>query len=206
MSPPLAGVRVLDLSTEIAGPYCTKLLADAGADVLKIEHPDGGDPLRRWTASGQTLRTGDDGALFRFLNTSKRSAVIDHTTSAGRERLLALAAAADIVVESFAPGTIEALGLGPAALWERERRVSFIPSLPLDAAGRGASVQRPSSRCRRGAARRRRAARSIGRRSLPGVGWVSGSAAPTRPWPRSPPTGARGAADAESTSTSRCSR
>lgn len=134
MPPPLAGVRVLDLSTEIAGPYCTKLLADAGADVLKIEHPAGGDPLRRWTASGQTLHASEDGALFRFLNTSKRSAVVDHTTPAGRERILALAAEADIVVESFEPGTIEALGLGPAAVWERERRVSFVS---ISSFGRG---------------------------------------------------------------------
>ena len=127
-------MRVLDLSTEIAGPYCTKLLADAGADVLKIEHPDGGDPLRRWTASGQRLGADEDGVLFRFLNTSKRSAALDYTSAAGREQILALAADADLVVESFAPGTIEALGLGPQVLWERNRRVSMVSISPF---GRG---------------------------------------------------------------------
>jgi crotonobetainyl-CoA:carnitine CoA-transferase CaiB-like acyl-CoA transferase len=143
MPPPLAGVRVLDLSTEIAGPYCTKLLADAGADVLKIEHPEGGDPLRRWTASGQALRAGEDGVLFRFLNTSKRSAIVDPATPAGRERLLGLAATADLVVESFAPGTIEALGLGPEAVWQRSRRVSFVSISPF---GRGGPwSQRPAT-------------------------------------------------------------
>src|SRR4029450_10877290 len=98
MSPPLAGVRVLDLSTEIAGPYCTKLLADAGADVLKIETPYGGDPLRHWSASGRALAVGEDGVLFRFLNTSKRSAVIDGTSANGRAQITALAADADIVI------------------------------------------------------------------------------------------------------------
>ncbi len=143
MPPPLAGVRVLDLSTEIAGPYCTKLLADAGADVLKIEHPNGGDPLRRWTASGQTLAANEDGALFRFLNTSKRSAAINHTTPAGRERILAVAAAADLVVESFAPGAIEALALGPEAVWQHNRRVSFVSISPF---GRGGPwSQRPAT-------------------------------------------------------------
>src|SRR5437867_739216 len=107
----LSGLRVIDLSTEIAGPYCTKLLADAGADVLKIEHPDGGDPLRRWTASGTALSLDEDGVLFRFLNTSKRSAAVDYTTADGRERVLALAADAELVIESMTPGTIEALGL-----------------------------------------------------------------------------------------------
>src|SRR5215468_2499492 len=134
MPPPLAGVRVLDLSTEIAGPYCTKLLADAGADVLKIESPAGGDPLRRWTASGQTLAAGADGVLFRFLNTSKRSAVVDLTAAAGRERVLALAADADLIIESFEPGTIEALGLGPQAIWERSRQASMVS---ISAFGRG---------------------------------------------------------------------
>ena len=93
MAIPLDGVRVLDLSTEIAGPYATKLLADAGADVVKIEAPDG-DPLRRWKASAQLgdskpLAENEDGALFQFLNASKRSAVIDLETPTGRDEVLA---------------------------------------------------------------------------------------------------------------------
>jgi len=123
--PPLTGVRVLDLSTDIAGPYGTKLLADAGADVLKIELP-GGDPLRRWTASGTPLPAAENGVLFRFLNTSKRAAVVDYATTDGREQILTLAADADLVVESMEPGAIEALGLGPEALWERNPLLSLV--------------------------------------------------------------------------------
>ncbi len=85
----LDGIRVLDCTRGIPGAYCTKLLADAGADVVKVE-PDGGDPLRHWTASHVGLADGDDGALFRFLHTSKRS-----VTAAG-----AWLHGADLVVES----------------------------------------------------------------------------------------------------------
>ena len=87
----LSDVRVLDLSTEIAGPYCTKLFADAGADVVKVE-PPAGDPLRTWTASNVELN-GADGALFRFLNVSKRVA----TDAEG------LVEWAEVVVESGPP-------------------------------------------------------------------------------------------------------
>jgi crotonobetainyl-CoA:carnitine CoA-transferase CaiB-like acyl-CoA transferase len=122
MTPPLAGVRVLDLSSEIAGPYCTKLLADAGADVLKVEPPQG-DPLRHWSASGRALSGAEDGVLFRFLNTSKRSAVIDGSTAPGREQIAALAADADIIIESApfgsAPSTV-------AALSERNPRLAIV--------------------------------------------------------------------------------
>ncbi|MFN8643096.1 MAG: CoA transferase [Candidatus Binatia bacterium] len=130
---PLSGVRVLDLSTEIAGPYGTKLLADAGAEVLKVE-PPAGDPLRRWSASGRALAPGEDGALFRFLNTSKRGAVLDWTTAPGRAAVLDLATGADVVVESFPPGELERLGLGPDAIWPRRRAVSFVSISPF---GRG---------------------------------------------------------------------
>jgi crotonobetainyl-CoA:carnitine CoA-transferase CaiB-like acyl-CoA transferase len=92
----LDGVKVVDLSTEIAGPYCTKLLADAGAEVVKVEAP-AGDPLRRWTASGHPL-DGSDGALFRFLNTSKKSVV----GSVEDGHVADLLDRADILVESGA--------------------------------------------------------------------------------------------------------
>ena len=97
----LRGVRVIDFSTEIAGPYATKLLADAGADVVKVEAP-AGDPLRSWSASGADLG-GEDGALFRFLNTSKRS-VVGAPDDPG---ILALVGGADLVVESFGPGALD---------------------------------------------------------------------------------------------------
>jgi crotonobetainyl-CoA:carnitine CoA-transferase CaiB-like acyl-CoA transferase len=127
MSFPLSGVRVLDLSTEIAGPYCTKLLADAGADVLKIEPPEG-DPLRRWSASGRPPEASEDGVLFRFLNTSKRSAVLG-----GGAALLELAAGADIVVA----GSLQApaLPLTPQALWARNRQTSIVSISPFGLSG-----------------------------------------------------------------------
>jgi crotonobetainyl-CoA:carnitine CoA-transferase CaiB-like acyl-CoA transferase len=104
----LSGVRVLDLSSGIAGSYCTKLWADAGADVVKVEPPEG-DPLRRWSASGSRPQ-GQDGALFAFLNTSKRSVVAELSSPEVAE----LAAGADVIVESLAPGELGNLGLGSA--------------------------------------------------------------------------------------------
>jgi crotonobetainyl-CoA:carnitine CoA-transferase CaiB-like acyl-CoA transferase len=94
----LSDIRVLDFSTGISGAYATKLFADAGADVVKVE-PPGGDPLRRWSASGTELG-GADGPLFRFLNASKRSVVGTPDDADVR----ALAGGADLVVESNGPG------------------------------------------------------------------------------------------------------
>jgi crotonobetainyl-CoA:carnitine CoA-transferase CaiB-like acyl-CoA transferase len=94
----LSDIRVVDFSSEIAGPYCSKLLADAGADVVKIETPEG-DPLRAYTATGADLG-GDDSALFRFLNTSKRSVVGDM----GDAPVDSLVAAALILIEDGRPG------------------------------------------------------------------------------------------------------
>jgi crotonobetainyl-CoA:carnitine CoA-transferase CaiB-like acyl-CoA transferase len=101
----LRDLRVIDLSTGIAGAYVTKLLADAGADVVKVEAPEG-DPLRRWSATGADLG-GEDGALFRFLASSKRSVI----GQPGDAPVLELIATADLVVESFEPGVIDALDL-----------------------------------------------------------------------------------------------
>ncbi|MBW2241934.1 MAG: CoA transferase [Deltaproteobacteria bacterium] len=108
---PLAGLRVVELSTEITGPYAGKLFADAGADVVKVE-PHLGDSLRRWTASGQALGKGENGALFEYLNSGKRGIVADLESGPDRDFVRRLALDADIVIESFGPGGAEAFGLG----------------------------------------------------------------------------------------------
>lgn len=97
--PPLTGLRVVDLSTWIAGAYCTKLLADGGADVIKVE-PPAGDPLRRWSASGAAIPADADGALFNFLAASKQSVVVDPDDEGDRDSLQALIASADALVWS----------------------------------------------------------------------------------------------------------
>lgn len=93
----LGSFRVVDLSREIAGSYTTRLFADAGAEVIKIEDA-AGDPLRRWSASGRR-KEGEDGALFRFLNAGKRSVVAEP----GEDATTELIAGADLVVEDFGP-------------------------------------------------------------------------------------------------------
>ena len=110
---PLDGYTVVELSTGIAGAYCTKLLADGGARVIKVESPEG-DPLRRWSASGKTIENGSDGALFTFLAGSKHSVVAEPETDAAL--VDDLLAAADAVV--WSTGSSVAESLTPAALRE----------------------------------------------------------------------------------------
>ncbi|MGH3596856.1 MAG: CoA transferase, partial [Mycobacterium sp.] len=127
-------VRVIDLSDRVSGAYCTKLFADTGADVVKVEPPTG-DPLRQWSVSGMVGRDGDpDGALFRYLAASKRSVVADLTTKPGRERVLRLVAGATFVVETMLPHRIEELGLGVDALWAVNPAVTLVSISPF---GRG---------------------------------------------------------------------
>ncbi len=96
---PLAGFTVVELSVGIAGAYCTKLLADGGADVIKVEPPEG-DPLRDWSASGAHIPPGDDGALFSFLACSKHSVVADPGIDTDIEFVTRLLSCADAVVWS----------------------------------------------------------------------------------------------------------
>ena len=104
----LRGVRVLDLSDDLAGSYCTKLLVDAGAEVLKVE-PAAGHPLRTTSRSGSVGADGDvDGALFRFLAAGQRSVGLDLDGTGDRDRLLELAAGSDVVVSSASIGVLEA--------------------------------------------------------------------------------------------------
>lgn len=114
--PALTGYVVVDLSSGIAGAYCTKLLADGGASVVKVEAPEG-DPLRGWSASGAAIIDGDDGALFSFLACSKHSVVADPATDA--EFVDALLADADAVVWSQGPGAARHPDFAPAAIRAR---------------------------------------------------------------------------------------
>ncbi len=107
---PLAGMRVVDFTSMIAGPYCTRLLADCGAEVLKIEEPHG-DHMR----SRPPLRDGHS-TYFGHLNAGKKSVVLDLKSGEGREAALALVAASDVVVENFRPGVMKRLGLDYPAL------------------------------------------------------------------------------------------
>ena len=106
----LEGVRVLDLTHRIAGPFCTKLLADFGAEVVKVERPTG-DPGRQMAPFFHD-ETGPDNSLpFAYLNTNKRSVTINLKSNAGREIVRALAAESDVLVENFAPRVMPSLGL-----------------------------------------------------------------------------------------------
>src|SRR5690349_20418907 len=107
MSGALDGVKVLDFTQHVNGPLGTMLLADFGADVIKVEPPDG-DTMR---SSGDTF-IGGESAYFLSVNRNKRSVVLDLRTQAGQEAVRALAAQADVVVENFRPGVAERLGIG----------------------------------------------------------------------------------------------
>ena len=112
----LADVRVLDFTWYIAGPYCTKLLADYGADVIKVERPGLGDPSRRMGPFPQDVPNPEKSGLFLHLNTNKRGITLNLKTALGRRIAEQLARRADVVVESFSPGVMASLGLGYAAL------------------------------------------------------------------------------------------
>jgi crotonobetainyl-CoA:carnitine CoA-transferase CaiB-like acyl-CoA transferase len=108
---PLAGLRVLELGNFIAAPSAGRLLADFGAEVVKIERPGTGDELRRWRLHG-----GDTSLLFRTMNRNKKSVTLDLAGDEGRDIALALVRECDVVLENFRPGTLERWGLGPQEL------------------------------------------------------------------------------------------
>ncbi|WP_066288132.1 CaiB/BaiF CoA transferase family protein [Arthrobacter sp. B6] len=108
---PLEGIRVLELGNYIAAPTAGRLLADFGAEVIKVERPGTGDELRNWR-----LYKGDTSMLYRTINRNKKSVVLDLRSAAGRKAALDLAAKSDVLLENFRPGTLEKWGLGPEVL------------------------------------------------------------------------------------------
>lgn len=107
----LSDIKVLDFTQHVAGPYCTKLMADQGADVIKVEQPETGDLARRLGPFPGDVPHPEKSGLFLHLNTNKRSVTLDLATAAGRKIARQLAAEADVVVESFRPGTMASFGL-----------------------------------------------------------------------------------------------
>ena len=123
---PLAGVRAIELGQIAAGPFAGSLLADLGADVVKIERPDGGDGMRSWPPLSAPA---DGGATysenFASLNRNKRSVALDLKDRAGVDRLLRLADAADVLVENYRPGVLARLGADYGAVSSRNPRIVY---------------------------------------------------------------------------------
>jgi crotonobetainyl-CoA:carnitine CoA-transferase CaiB-like acyl-CoA transferase len=117
---PLLGLRVLDFSTLLPGPLCSLLLAEAGAEVVKVERPGAGDEMRSYVP-----KLGTDSVNFALLNRGKRSITLDLKSEEGREEALVLASECDIVIEQFRPGVMARLGLGYEDLKAANQRIIY---------------------------------------------------------------------------------
>ncbi|MCL4802192.1 MAG: CoA transferase [Burkholderiales bacterium] len=135
MNQPLSGIKVLDFSTLLPGPLCTLLLAEAGAEVIKIERPGTGDEMRVYTP-----RVGADSVNFALLNRGKRSIAIDLKAAGAVGRLAPLLREADILVEQFRPGVMERLGLGYDALAALNPRLVYCAITGYGSSGPRAQV------------------------------------------------------------------
>lgn len=118
---PLAGLKVLELGQLIAGPFAAKTLADFGADVVKIEPPGVGDPLRKWR-----LLKGGTSVWWQVQSRNKRSVALDLKDAAAQDIVRKLAAEADVLIENFRPGAMEGWGLGPERLLEANPRLVML--------------------------------------------------------------------------------
>ena len=130
---PLSGIRVLDLTRYVAGPFCTMVLGDLGADIAKVEGP-GGDEARSYPP-----HVGEESTYFLAYNRNKRSVALDLKDESGRETARALAARADVLAENFTPGTLPRLGLDPDALAAANPRL-----IHLSISGYGPHSPRPA--------------------------------------------------------------
>jgi crotonobetainyl-CoA:carnitine CoA-transferase CaiB-like acyl-CoA transferase len=118
--PPLRGLKVIDLTRVLAGPYCTMMLGDMGADVLKIEEPELGDESRGWAPF-----IGEHSSYYLSVNRNKRSVALDLKTKEGADALAALIDSADVLVENFRPGSLANLGFGYADVAKTNPRLIY---------------------------------------------------------------------------------
>src|SRR6187402_3834773 len=121
MSGPLSGFTVLDLTRVLSGPYCTMVLGDLGARVIKVEQPGKGDDTRAW---GPPF-IGAESAYFLSINRNKESVTLDYKPAAGKAVLERLIAKADVLVENFRPGTLARAGFGYDAVHQRFPRLVY---------------------------------------------------------------------------------
>ena len=137
--PLLAGARVVELASEIAGPFAAKLLGDAGAEVIKVE-PPGGDPARGWAPFAAERPDREAGIAWLNYNTSKRSVVLDVFSAAGRRLMLGLLEEADVLVTDFPAGELSAAGLEPPLLEELFPRLVIASLTPWGLEGEEADA------------------------------------------------------------------
>ena len=134
MSGPLVGIRVLDLTRDVAGPFATKLLADYGADVLKLEPPEG-DPSRRYGPFPGDEPHPERSGLFLHLNTNKRSAILDPSSVEGAVTIRRLATEADVLLEDYAPRERAGWGWDPRALADANPGLAVVSITPFGQSG-----------------------------------------------------------------------
>ena len=107
---PLKGVTVLEMGSSVAGPFCCRVLADLGAEVIKVEAPSGGDPARSWSE----LRLGQTSPTFQVMNNGKKSIDVDFNEPADVQKLKEFAASSvDVIMQNLRPGVADRLGFGP---------------------------------------------------------------------------------------------
>ena len=133
----LAGLRILDFSRVLAGPFATMMLADLGASVTKVERPGGGDDTRAW---GPPFDRSGDATYFQSVNRNKRSLILDLAEDGDRERARALARQADVVVENFRPGVMDRFGLSYEELSEDDPSLIYCS---ITGFGRGSGADLP---------------------------------------------------------------
>lgn len=131
---PFDGLRILELASDIAGPYAGKLFVDAGAEVVKVEPPEG-DAMRRWSAGRDALPEGEASPLFQYLNAGKQSIVLDPRDARDRARFKAFATRADVVIEDWGPGGLESRALLPDDWMEAHPALSIVRISPWGQTG-----------------------------------------------------------------------
>ena len=131
----LSGLRVLEWTEGVAGPYCAKVLSDLGAEVIKIESPGGGDPARQRGFYSSEMENTDEGGLFLLMNSNKKGITLDPSSFPDRDLFLRLIRKVDCLIEDRPPGEMEKMGLGPSVLLDIQPRLVITSITPFGQSG-----------------------------------------------------------------------